>query len=60
VPDRELVVLADRLSAIEHRLAPSTEDGPAQSAVRQLAHDCVARDLEVVSMALGRARHPAD
>jgi hypothetical protein len=60
VPDRELIGLANRLSALEHQLAPTSGDAAADSAVRRLAHDCVVRDLEVVSTALGRARHPAD
>jgi hypothetical protein len=60
VRDRELVGLADRLSALEHHLASSPGDATADSAVRRLAHDYVARDLELVSEALGRARHPAD
>ena len=61
VADRELVLLAERLGEIEDRLAhrASADDSAQDRASRALceaAHERVARDLELLRTALGRAR----
>jgi hypothetical protein len=57
VAERDLGRLADRLSELEHELS----EGPSkESPGRRLAHDCVTRDLDVLSTALARARRRAN
>jgi hypothetical protein len=61
VPDREVVLLAERLDELEGHLAErasaerAAEDGAA-AALSAAAHDRVARDLELLRRALGRNR----
>ena len=57
VSDRDLLVLAYRLRALEHELDATVARD--DEALQARAHECVARDLEVVTTALRRARLPA-